>query len=112
MIPNRFLPAASVRRSAIALVAVLPLLAACGGGGDKKADQPASDLSSNPTASVEALYNNGMDALNAKRYASAADQFTSIEAELPVFPLGGACTAHGGIHPVSAKSLHGRDRDV
>ena len=79
MIPNRFLPAASLRRSVIALVAVLPLLAACGGGGDKKADQPASDLSSNPTAPVEALYNNGMDALNDQRYVSAADQFTAIE---------------------------------
>ena len=86
MIPNRFLPAASVRRSVIALVAVLPLLAACGSGGDKKADQPASDLSSNPTASVEALYNNGMDALNAQRYVSATDQFSSIEANYPYSP--------------------------
>ncbi|HUB15928.1 MAG TPA: outer membrane protein assembly factor BamD [Acetobacteraceae bacterium] len=83
MIANRFLPSASVRRSAMALAAVVPLLAACGGDSDKKQeDQIALDASAQ-TASVETLYNNGMDALNAKRYTSAVDQFTAIEANYP-----------------------------
>ncbi len=61
----------------IVLVAVLaPLLAACGGGDNaKKAD--AAPLP------PEQLYNNGMDALNAKKYETAANQFNDIEQNYP-----------------------------
>jgi outer membrane protein assembly factor BamD len=56
-----------------ALVALM-LLAGCGGS-DKKPDAPA--------APVETLYNNGLDALNAQRYTTAEDQFSSVEQNYP-----------------------------
>ncbi len=63
----------------ICLVLLLaPLIAGCGGrGADQKADANV------PVRPVEELYNNGMDALAAGRYATAADQFTSIEENYP-----------------------------
>jgi outer membrane protein assembly factor BamD len=60
---------------ALALCAILPLLSACGGN-DK------SNVSANPPP-VETLYNNGIDALNQKRYGSAEDQFSAIEQNYP-----------------------------
>ena len=86
MIPNRILPTVPVRRALIALVAVLPLLAACGGSANTKSEDTSLDASGNPTASVQTMYNNGMDALNARRYESATDQFSSIEANYPYSP--------------------------
>jgi outer membrane protein assembly factor BamD len=83
MIPNRIMPPATLRRFALALtlLALLPLVAGCGG---KKAEDPATDAAdTTATAPMEQLYNNGMDALNDKRYASATDQFTSIQQNFP-----------------------------
>jgi len=83
MIPNRFLPSGSFSRPAIVLAALLPLLAACGGSDEKKAQDQIELDAATQTASVETLYNNGMDAVNAKRYSSAVDQFMAIDANYP-----------------------------
>lgn len=56
---------------------VAPLLAGCGGGSEKAATSAA------PARPPEELYNNGMDALAASRYTTAADQFTAIEENYP-----------------------------
>jgi len=68
---------AHARRFALVSAVLVPLLAAC--GSTKKAADP------DPTASapVEDLYNNGLDALNAKRYPSAQDQFNLVEQNYP-----------------------------
>ncbi len=58
-------------------MAVLPLLAGCGSSKDEEADTGA------PPAPVETLYNNGVDALNSNRYASAGDQFSAVEQNYP-----------------------------
>lgn len=52
-----------------------PLLCACGGS-DK-------DKNTGPTPPVEVLYNNGLDALNTKRYSAANDQFNTLEQNYP-----------------------------
>ncbi|HEY3847829.1 MAG TPA: outer membrane protein assembly factor BamD, partial [Acetobacteraceae bacterium] len=81
MIPNRILPPATLRRFALVMLAMLPIVAGCGG---KKADDAKTDADANPpTAPVEQLYNNGMDALNDKRYASAGDQFAAVQQNYP-----------------------------
>ena len=54
---------------------VLLLLAGCGGSATPKPDAPA--------APVAVLYNHGIDALNAERYQTAADQFTAVEQNYP-----------------------------
>jgi len=59
------------------LVALLPLLAGCGGSKDE--DPQASST----VAPVEDLYNNGIDALNAQRYETATDQFNLVEQNYP-----------------------------
>ena len=46
---------------------------------------------------MEQLYNNGVDALNAKRYASAGDQFDAVAAELSVLHLGGERPVDAGL---------------
>jgi outer membrane protein assembly factor BamD len=79
MIPNRTLSPAKLRHAAFVLLAVLPLLAGCGGG--KKTDDAAADP--NASVPVEQLYNNGMDAMNDKRYASAGDQFAAVQQNYP-----------------------------
>jgi len=56
----------------------LPLLASC--GGSSKDDAQAANA---PPAPVEELYNNGIDALNAQRYATATDQFNAVEQNYP-----------------------------
>jgi outer membrane protein assembly factor BamD len=66
------------RLFALTMLALLPLLAGCGGS---KSDTAAS--TSGPPAPVEDLYNNGIDALNAQRYASANDQFNLVEQNYP-----------------------------
>jgi outer membrane protein assembly factor BamD len=65
-----------VWRFALALLVVLPLLGGCG----SKDDDAAANA---PVAPVEDLYNNGIDALNAKRYDSATDQFNLVEQNYP-----------------------------
>jgi outer membrane protein assembly factor BamD len=57
------------------LALLAPLLSGCGG----------SDATKNkgPVPPVEVLYNNGLDALNAKRYPAASDQFAMLEQNYP-----------------------------
>ncbi|MSP00713.1 MAG: outer membrane protein assembly factor BamD [Acetobacteraceae bacterium] len=52
-----------------------PLLGGCGDSDKDKATGPAPP--------VEVLYNNGLDALNARRFSSATDQFNSLEQNYP-----------------------------
>ena len=54
----------------------MPLLSGCGGDSDK-------DKAAGPAPPVEVLYNNGLDALNARRYGAANDQFNSLEQNYP-----------------------------
>jgi TolA-binding protein len=64
----------AARAFALSTLAVLPLLSACGGSDDAK--KPL-------TGPVEELYNNGVDALNARRFSTAADQFSAVEQNYP-----------------------------
>jgi outer membrane protein assembly factor BamD len=70
-------PIHRISRLAPVLAVLLPLLSGC--GGSKQEDTDASA----PVASVEDLYNNGIDALNAQRYDSATDQFNLVEQNYP-----------------------------
>ena len=57
-------------------LALSPMLSACG----------ASDATTKvaaPAAPVEELYNNGVDALNARRFSTAGDQFNAVEQNYP-----------------------------
>lgn len=75
---NRPTSVAALRRFACATVLLAPLLAGCGGSSsDQKAQVNA------PARPVEELYNNGMDALGAARYATATDQFNAVEQNYP-----------------------------
>jgi outer membrane protein assembly factor BamD len=65
-----------VRRLALGAVLLLPLLGGCG----SKEDDAATK---GPPLPVETLYNNGIDALNDKRYTSAIDQFNLVEQNYP-----------------------------
>ena len=64
------------RRLALGAVLLLPLLGGCG---SKDEDQKASSTS----MPVETLYNNGIDALQAKRYTTAIDQFNAVQQNYP-----------------------------
>ncbi len=66
-----------LRRGALCLFVLLPILAGCSGSKDDAANN------SGPAAPVEDLYNNGVDALNARRFASATDQFNLVEQNYP-----------------------------
>jgi outer membrane protein assembly factor BamD len=55
---------------------LLPVLTGCG-----SKDETVSQ--SGPVAPVEDLYNNGIDALNARRFSSATDQFNLVEQNYP-----------------------------
>jgi outer membrane protein assembly factor BamD len=67
-----------LRHFALGVVALLlPLLAGCGSSKDEAAKNDA------PSAPVEDLYNNGVDALNARRYETATDQFNLVEQNYP-----------------------------
>ena len=68
----------TLRRVACAAFVIAPLLAGCGGNSAGK--QAALNAPAKPP---EELYNNGMDALAASRYATATDQFSSIEQNYP-----------------------------
>jgi outer membrane protein assembly factor BamD len=71
----------ALRRFGLTALALLPLLSGCGGSKDT-----AQEDSAPAVAPVDTLYNNGIDALNGGRYASASDQFTSIEQNYPYSP--------------------------
>jgi outer membrane protein assembly factor BamD len=58
----------------LSVVALLPVLSACGGG---------DDSSKTITGPVEELYNNGIDALNARRFKVADEQFAAVEQNYP-----------------------------
>jgi outer membrane protein assembly factor BamD len=59
----------------LGMMALLPLLSGCGS---------SSDTAKNaPVGSVEELYNNGVDALNARRFTTADNQFNSVEQNYP-----------------------------
>jgi len=66
----------SARALALLFFLAAPLLGGCGGDDSKKKDTA-------PAPPVEALYNNGLDALNARRYATANDQFNALEQNYP-----------------------------
>ncbi|MBV9249213.1 MAG: outer membrane protein assembly factor BamD [Acetobacteraceae bacterium] len=70
------MPRFALRPLALGALAALPLLNACGSKNDDEA-------ATGPTGPVEELYNNGVDALNAKRYATAGDQFNAVEQNYP-----------------------------
>ena len=78
MEPNRMMSPRAWRRIALCVAMLLPVLAACGSSKDEEA---AKDNA--PPAPVEDLYNNGIDALNARRFASATDQFNLVEQNYP-----------------------------
>ena len=67
-----------LRRFALGLIALLPMLGGCGSSKDDTATSGSSTV-----APVEDLYNNGIDALNARRFASATDQFDAVEQNYP-----------------------------
>jgi outer membrane protein assembly factor BamD len=73
-------PRARFTATLSALLLVCMMLSGCGwfGGGDDKAAQ--NDASKIP---VEDLYNNGIDALHATRYAAAVKQFDAVEQNYP-----------------------------
>jgi outer membrane protein assembly factor BamD len=58
-----------------AMTALLPLLSGCGSSD--------SNAKKGPVGSVEELYNNGVDALNARRFSTADDQFNAVEQNYP-----------------------------
>ncbi len=72
-----------LRRFGFVAVALLPLLAGCGGSSSD--EQAAADTTA-PAVPVQTLYNNGIDALNSGRYDSASDQFTTLEQNYPYSP--------------------------
>ncbi len=65
----------SLRSLFLGAVALSSLLSGCG-----SSDENSKQL---PTGPVEELYNNGVDALNARRFTSAADQFSAVEQNYP-----------------------------
>ncbi|MGH7156007.1 MAG: outer membrane protein assembly factor BamD [Acetobacteraceae bacterium] len=65
----------SIRTAAFLILALQ--LSGCGGGSTEKA------ATGGPSAPVETIYNNGMDALNSQRYTTAEDQFSLVEANYP-----------------------------
>jgi outer membrane protein assembly factor BamD len=67
-----------IRSAHYPILAVLLALSAC--GSSKPAETTDSVV---PAAPVEEMYNNGLDALNARRYTSATDQFNAVEQNYP-----------------------------
>ena len=63
------------RALVLGLAVLVPLLSGCGAS-DQNAKQ-------GPTGPVEGLYNNGVDALNARRFSTADDQFAAVEQQYP-----------------------------
>jgi outer membrane protein assembly factor BamD len=69
--PNRCRP----RTILLGITVLLPLLSGCGSSDDSAKKAPAGP--------VEELYNNGVDALNARRFSTADDQFAGVEQNYP-----------------------------
>ena len=90
---------------AVCCAAFLLLLSGCGGSDTPKPGAPGI-----PPAPVDVLYNHGIDALNAQRYQTAADQFDLGGAELSLFGPGRRTRSSCRATPVSATELHRRDR--
>src|SRR4029079_18426401 len=67
---------ARLRAMALLCGLAVPLLSGCGGSDKDKA-------AGGPAPPVEVLYNNGLDALNARRYSEANDQFNTLEQNYP-----------------------------
>jgi outer membrane protein assembly factor BamD len=65
------------RRLALGAVLLLPLLGGCGSKNDE------ADTTTTTTVPVETLYNNGVDALQARRYTTAIDQFNAVQQNYP-----------------------------
>ena len=63
-------------RTVLAFALLLPFLAGCGDAKDE-------DASNVPVAPVEDMYNNGLDALNSRRFGTAEDQFAAIQTNYP-----------------------------
>jgi outer membrane protein assembly factor BamD len=59
----------------LAVTALLPLLSGCGSKNETAKEAPVGP--------VEGIYNNGVDALNARRFSSADDQFAAVEQNYP-----------------------------
>ncbi len=59
----------------LGMTALLPLLSACGATDD--------NAKTGPSGPVEGLYNNGVDALNERRFTTASDQFNAVEQNYP-----------------------------
>ena len=74
--PRCPLPRSAAGRTALAFIVLLPLLAGCG-------DSEKQDGTNVPVAPVEDMYNNGLDALNAKRFGTAEDQFAAVQQNYP-----------------------------
>jgi outer membrane protein assembly factor BamD len=70
------MPFRATRVFSLCAVVALPLLSACGGGSSDEAKKA-------PVGPVEELYNNGVDALNARRFTTAGDQFAAVEQNYP-----------------------------
>src|SRR5450432_3291895 len=80
LIPRQILdplPTPPIRALSLLLCLVAPLLAGCGASEKDKA------AAAGPPLPVETLYNNGLDALSARRYSSATDQFNALEQNYP-----------------------------
>jgi outer membrane protein assembly factor BamD len=65
-----------VRPLSLLFCLAVPLLIS--GCGDSDKDKPAG-----PAQPVEVLYNNGLDAMNTRRFSSAGDQFNTLEQNYP-----------------------------
>jgi outer membrane protein assembly factor BamD len=78
MEPNRPFSLRGLVRLGLVLLSVVPLLAACGSKENEDVDKPVLP--------VEELYNNGVDALNDRRFSSATDQFSAVEQNYPYSP--------------------------
>ncbi len=69
-------PDCSLRVLLLGAVALSSLVSGCGSSSDESYKQVK-------TGPVEELYNNGVDALNARRFTTAADQFNAVEQNYP-----------------------------
>ena len=65
-----------IRALPLLLCLAAPLLNGCGDSSDK-------DKLTGPVPPVEQLYNNALDAMNARRFSTANDQFNSLEQNYP-----------------------------
>ncbi|WP_254073426.1 outer membrane protein assembly factor BamD [Acidisphaera sp. S103] len=61
----------------LGMTLLLPLLSGCGSSSDKPKTTETT------TGPVDEIYNNGVDALNARRFTTADDQFNAVEQNYP-----------------------------